>query len=145
LSRFDADVVDQAGVTDVIIMLGLNDLGGGAQSPELIAGLTELVQRAKAAGINPLLGTLTPVSTSVFFRDQSEINDWIRSQDLAPVVDFERAVADPGHPRRLLPAYDGGDHAHLSAAGYERMADEVDLAAFQGRVCASRRAGAPAG
>ena len=41
----------------------------------------------------------------------------------------------PAHPRRLLAAYDGGDHAHLSAAGYERMAAEVELADFQGRVC----------
>ena len=35
-------------------------------------------------------------------------------------------------PRRLLPAYDSGDHLHPGDAGYDVIADSVDLAALAG-------------
>jgi hypothetical protein len=47
------------------------------------------------------------------------------------VIDFERAVADPAEPRRLLAAYDSGDHLHLNVAGYLAMADAIDLRLFE--------------
>ena len=28
------------------------------------------------------------------------------------VIDFDKAVRDPGRTPRILPAYDGGDHLH---------------------------------
>jgi lysophospholipase L1-like esterase len=40
------------------------------------------------------------------------------------------AVRDPGSPTRLLPAYDSGDGLHLNPAGYQRMADVIELALF---------------
>lgn len=45
-------------------------------------------------------------------------------------IDFDKAVRDPGHPDRLLPAYDHGDHLHPSDAGYIAMGDAVDLSLF---------------
>ena len=143
LTRFDADVLAQAGVTDVIILIGINDIGHGAEPPELIAGLTDLVNRMRAAGVRAFLGTLTPSGGSNnplytdadALEDRATLNAWIRGQSSAAVVDFDRALADPADPNRLLPAYDSGDHLHPSQAGHERMAQEVDLAAFQGGVC----------
>jgi len=143
LARFDADVLAQAGVTDVIILIGINDIGHGAEPPELIAGLTDLTNRMRAAGVRAFLGTLTPSGGSNnpqytdpdAFQDRAALNAWIRGQSSATVVDFDRALADPADPNRLLPAYDSGDHLHPSQGGHERMAREVDLAAFQGGVC----------
>ena len=61
------------------------------------------------------------------------LNRWIRGQRLADgVVDFDRAVRDPGDHGRLLPAYDGGDHLHLSRAGYRAMAGAVPLDLLRG-------------
>jgi lysophospholipase L1-like esterase len=143
LTRFDTDVLAQAGVTDAIILIGINDIGHGAEPPELIAGLTDLVDRMRAAGVRAFLGTLTPSGGSNnplytdadALEDRATLNAWIRGQSSAAVVDFDRALADPADPNRLLPAYDSGDHLHPSEAGHERMAREVDLAGFQGGVC----------
>jgi lysophospholipase L1-like esterase len=46
------------------------------------------------------------------------------------VIDLDRVVADPAVPNRLLPEYDSGDQLHLSPAGYEAMAEAVDLNLF---------------
>ena len=60
------------------------------------------------------------------------INAWIRtSGEYDAVIDFDAAVRDPEHPERFLPAYDGGDHLHPSAAGYKAMADAIDLQLFE--------------
>ena len=48
------------------------------------------------------------------------------------VIDFAAAVADPGNPDRLNPAYDSGDHLHPNAAGYRAMAAAIDLRALLG-------------
>ena len=42
-------------------------------------------------------------------------------------VDFDAAVRDPANPAALLAADDSGDHLHPSAAGYQAMANAVDL------------------
>jgi hypothetical protein len=44
----------------------------------------------------------------------------------------------------MLPAYDSGDHLHPNDAGYQAMADAVDLSLFDFRN-AARRATTPKG
>jgi len=46
---------------------------------------------------------------------------------------------DPQHPDHLLPAYDCGDHLHLSVEGYKAMGGAVPLDLF-GRKCAPAKA-----
>ena len=36
---------------------------------------------------------------------------------------LDAAVRDPANATSLLPAYDSGDHLHLSPAGYQKMAE----------------------
>ena len=134
---------DEAGVTDVIVLIGINDIGHGAEPPELIAGLTALVDRMREAGVRAFLGTLAssggsaspPYTDADAFEDRAALNAWIRgqSQRRSPISTGRSPI--PSDPNRLLPAYDSGDHLHPNQAGHERMAREVDLAAFQGRVC----------
>jgi lysophospholipase L1-like esterase len=40
-------------------------------------------------------------------------------------------VQDPANPLQLLPAYDSGDHLHPGDAGYQAMANAIDLTLFQ--------------
>ena len=46
------------------------------------------------------------------------------------MIDFEAALRDPGHPTRMLPRYDCGDHLHPSTEGYLRMGEIIDLSLF---------------
>ena len=45
-------------------------------------------------------------------------------------MDFDRAVRDPENPLQFLPIYDSGDNLHPSDAGYQAMADAIDLSMF---------------
>jgi lysophospholipase L1-like esterase len=56
------------------------------------------------------------------------VNAWIRtSGKFDAVIDLDAAVRDPASPTRLLAAYDSGDKLHPSPAGYQKMAEAVDL------------------
>lgn len=148
LERLRTDVLRQRGVTTVILWLGINDL---SQTPratpaELIAGYERLIARLQRADLRVLQATLTPFKgfppTAGSGEDQQEtsrlaVNRWIRSHSTADaVVDFDRAIRDPDDPRRLAPRYDDGEHLHLTAAGYRRVARVVPLRALASPPCA---------
>jgi lysophospholipase L1-like esterase len=143
--RFDRDVLGVPEATHMIVMGGLNDLGGpavfGGRRPtaaEVTAGLRELARRAAAHGIRPVLGTTTPLLGSVYesFRAEGNeqirlaLNEALRAQRDWPVADFAASVADPADPGRLAPAYDCGDGIHLSDAGARALAQALDPALF---------------
>ena len=148
LARFDRDVLGQAGVTHVIVLLGINDIGHpGSSAPEsetvsagdIVAGLKQLIARAHEKGLTIVGGTLLPFENTTiagFYSPEKEVvrqavNQWIRSAHaFDAVVDFDQALRDPSHPTRLLPAYDGGDHLHPSDAGHAAMANAIDLSIF---------------
>ena len=46
------------------------------------------------------------------------------------MIDFDAAIRDPQQPSRIHPKFDSGDHLHPNNAGYEAMANAVDLALF---------------
>jgi lysophospholipase L1-like esterase len=154
LRRLDADALGQAGVTTVLIELGLNDIGnGGASADQIIAGLQALVARVRAAGLRVLLGTLTPSENArpETYGDaaaqavRAAVNGWIRSGaagDDVVIVDFDLTLRDPGFLGRLNPGYDSGDGLHPNALGYQAMAQAVDLGqlATTGCACQTRRA-----
>ncbi|HEX5460288.1 MAG TPA: SGNH/GDSL hydrolase family protein [Steroidobacteraceae bacterium] len=153
LARFDRDVLAQAGVRYLIVLEGINDLGtaerlapiSAAQHTELVHQIIgtyqQIILRAHAQGIFVIGGTITPDGGSDYYHpsaaseaDRQAVNAWIRQRGhFDAVVDFDRAVRDPAHPDRLLPAYDSGDHLHPSPAGYRHMARVVSLGLFAAR------------
>jgi lysophospholipase L1-like esterase len=145
LDRLRPDALDAAGVTDVIVLAGINDIGvRSATADQVIAGLADLVAQVRASGRRALLGTLTPsagAQPSTYGDLEAEaarqrVNAWIRSSGAADaVVDFDAALRDPSDPSRLLGAYDSGDHLHPNLAGYRAMADAVPLAQLRGTGC----------
>ena len=88
---------------------------------------TPRVARLGQAARLPRLGALRAEA-----RERQAVNRWIRtSGEYDGVIDFDRALRDPGHPLRLLPAYDSGDHLHPNDAGMAAMADAVPLRLFR--------------
>jgi lysophospholipase L1-like esterase len=146
LSRFDRDVIALSGVTNVILLEGINDLGLAAEgqlpaAADIVAGHRQLVARAHAHGIKVLAGTVLPfegtnlgaIAPSYSSAEKNSrreaMNTAIRTGGFYDgVIDFEAAVRDPGHPRQLLAQFKGADNLHLTDAGYKVMADAVDLA-----------------
>ena len=150
LERFDRDVIATAGVRYMVVLIGINDIGhpGTGTIPiseeptvdELIAGYRQLIARAHAKGIAIYGATLTPFEGTVFpgyYSPEKEqirqgVNNWIRSGDeFDGVIDFDRAVRDPSHPTRMLPAYDSGDHLHPNDLGMQAMANAIPLQLFR--------------
>ncbi|MBJ8342885.1 GDSL family lipase [Antrihabitans sp. YC3-6] len=137
VSRFDRDALAVPGVTDVILMEGTNDLASTFHAPSTIeqitAGLAELITRAHARGVRVHLGTIPP-RTDVLappdaYASITAINNWIRTASEADsVVDFDATLRDPQNPAKLHPQFDSGDGIHPNSAGYQAMADTVDLA-----------------
>jgi len=140
--RFGRDVLGQAGVDTVVVLLGLNDIGFSetdeqptykpapvVEADELIAGYRELIRQGREGGLRVVGCTLLPFGGSDHWGEHAakvshEVNEWIRcAGEFDAVVDLRRVMADPGDPDRLHPAYDFGDHLHPNDEGYEVMAE----------------------
>ena len=140
LARFDRDVLMQSGVTHVIILEGINDIGNshvtGITAEDLIFGLHQLVKRARERGLVVIGATLTPAGprpqfTPVHEAKRAAVNAWIRTSGVFDaVIDFDAVTRDPAHPTQFLPIYDSGDHLHPSDAGYKAMGEAIDLKLF---------------
>ncbi len=150
LARFDRDVLDQPNVRWVILLEGINDIGGSGyawdakdkiDAQQLIDGMKQLIARAHARHVKIYGATLTPFGgngwpyhSAAGEKTREQLNAWIRhSGAFDGVVDFDKAVRDPAAPRKMLPAYDSGDHLHPSSAGYRVMAAAVELKLFSGK------------
>lgn len=146
LARFDRDVLSQAGVKYVIVLEGINDIGGlhNPNRPEykltaedLEQGLAQLVARAHEHGIKVFGATLTPYKGAGYFTEKGEaireaVNQWILTGGVFDgVIDFDKTTRDPANPLMFAPDYDSGDHLHPKDAGYAAMANSIDLSLFR--------------
>ena len=77
--------------------------------------------------------TLLPFQGAGYYSPAGEaireaVNAWIRTSGAFDgVIDFDAVMRDPADPLRLNPAYDSGDHLHPDDAGYQAMADAINL------------------
>lgn len=148
LTRFDRDVLSTAGISSVVLLEGINDIGRAAQpgyaseavtADDLIAGYRQLIARAHARGVKIYAGTLLPFEGAMYFHAAGEatrqaVNVWIRtSGEFDGVIDFEAAMKDPAKPTRMLEGLHSGDFLHPGDAGYGRMAEIADKALFGAR------------
>lgn len=157
LTRFDRDVLAQAGVKYVIVGIGINDIAmpgsltaatEGIKAESIIAGYQQLISRAHKKGVR-IIGTTNPPFENSFLdlgppgppitfytpekeKMRQKVNAWIlSSKEFDGVVDLDAVVRDPSHPTQLLPNYDSGDHLHPNNAGCRAEGDAIPLALFQ--------------
>jgi len=135
--RFARDVLGQRSARWVILLEGVNDIGGsnGPQvATDLIAAYQEFIDAAHEQGMLVYGVPILPFGGNGYDTGDHEnsrqtVNTWIRTSGaFDEVIDLDAAVRDPANPRNLLPAYDSGDRLHLSATGLQAMADAIDLA-----------------
>ena len=142
LARFEMDALNHPGVTHVIVMEGINDIGNARQNPiptaeDLIAAHKQLITRAHARGVKIIGATLTPFWGAGYYTDAGEakrqaLNEWIRTgKAYDGVIDFDQATRDPSDPKKFLAEYDSCDHLHPSDAGYKAMGEAIDLGLFK--------------
>jgi lysophospholipase L1-like esterase len=143
LNRFNRDVLSQPGVKWVIFSDDpINDLGSTTPPPtsaQLIAGLQQLISMAHQNGIEFLCSTLTPYQGASYWTQQGETareayNAYVLSSGSGcdGVIDQAAATSNPSDPTMYLPAYDSGDHLHPNDAGYQAIANAVNLNLFGG-------------
>jgi lysophospholipase L1-like esterase len=141
-ARFARDALEQPGVRDVIVLEGINDIGlsvgplhsdAGLTAARVIAGYRDLIAQAHARGVRIFGATLLPYQGAGYYSPAGEaireaVNAWIRTSGaFNGVIDFDAVMRDPADPLRLNPAYDSGDHLHPNDAGYQAMADAINL------------------
>jgi len=135
--RFSRDVAAQTGVTAVIVLEGINDLGAGRSSAQIIEGYRTLIAAAHAQGLRIYGGTLTPSAgaTSASNTDRLALNNWIRTAaEYDGFIDFDAAVRDPVDPTLWRTGY-SYDQLHGNSVGYQAMGGAPDLAALVGDGC----------
>jgi lysophospholipase L1-like esterase len=146
--RLERDVLSLSGVTSVIWMEGTNDFGNageGVTVEQVEAGVQRVVDRirAKFPGVKIIGATLTPNlhSTNPDHGSAEEdrkvraYNDFVRTTKLFDgVADFFKVTVD-GESGELKPEFvpdstigGPGDKLHPNRAGYQAMADTIDLA-----------------
>ena len=155
LARLDRDVFSLPGVKALIIFEGVNDLGlsfGRFEGPlagilksfpareisaaQMIAGYRQLIERAHAVGIKVYGATIAPYKGAMYWSPEGEavrqeINRFIRTSGaFDAVLDFDQVLADPADPLAMSAAYHMGDHLHGNDAGYQALADSIDLGLF---------------
>ena len=155
LARFDRDALALPGVTHIVLLEGLNDIGfpgaklGGEYladptdvraANEIIDAYRQLISRAHGHGVKLIGATISPfegVDLPGYYSDTKEairqaLNKWIRtSGSIDGVIDFDAILRDPDHPSRLLARFAFRDHLHPNDEGYRAMAEAIDLALFK--------------
>jgi lysophospholipase L1-like esterase len=147
--RFPVDALAQSGVRWVIIIEGVNDIGncppgkGQTLAANIISAYKNFIAAAHAKGIRIFGGTIMPFGAASGYGQNNgqlvqdhidawkTVNDWIRTSGaFDAVIDFAKAVVDPQRPEYMAGKYVTFDGCHPSSAGYEQMANTVDLTLF---------------
>jgi lysophospholipase L1-like esterase len=154
LARFDRDVLSVPGVSDVIVLLGTNDLGIGygparpgapprpadIHSPtfeELQAGYRQLIARAHSKGVKIYAATIMPFEGASYWSPAGDairqrLNAWMRtSKEWDGFIDFDAVWRDPARPTAIREGMGAPDHLHGSDAGYAALGDAIPLDLFK--------------
>ena len=139
LARLGPDVLQQPGVSEVVVFLGTNDLWFGDTVSELVSGYRQVAARVRRAGLRVVGVTLLPRSSGRWpwsphqQEELEQVDHWlVSSHTFDAVLNLAHAVSDVYNgacdPWVMFPPYDSGDHLHPNAAGQVAMANAVNPA-----------------
>lgn len=133
MKRYDRDILEQRGVSAVVIFEGVNDLGSingnsEAMAANLIEAYQQMAKKARERGYKVYGATITPFgghSYFTFFREAARqtVNEWIRTSGIFDgVIDFDKLMRNPSEPSKLKADLQD-DWLHPNAAGYKVMGE----------------------
>lgn len=128
--RFDRDVI-AAQPAAVVIIAGVNDIYQGKPAATVTAQLRAMYDRAAAARIPVVAGSILPYNTATAAQNEAmhAVNAWIATQAAQDAhvrfVDTRAAVAAAGDRDQLSGSPDG---LHPDVNAYHRMADAIEPA-----------------
>ena len=142
LNRYERDILSKPGVKFVIILEGVNDIGG-VRTPDaatsvasgLIAAYKMMIDSAHSRGLKIYGATITPFKGNGYYNQYSEecrneVNGWIRgSGRFDAVIDFDFVVRNPMDTISLASSFQN-DGLHPDLQGFKKMADCIDLRLF---------------
>jgi lysophospholipase L1-like esterase len=134
MARYMRDVLGQSGVKYVIVFEGTNDIGGQDASAATITGVfDQFIAMAHAQNLLIYGATITPFGENADYYSvphetvRQAVNAYIRTPGkFDGFIDFDAAVRNTADPPGIQDAYDM-DGLHLLPAGYQKLADTVDL------------------
>lgn len=142
--RFDRDILSQNGVRYLIVLEGINDIGGIRTSEavsnvvnELITSYIQMIEKAHAKGIKVYGATILPFAKSFYDTDfrqsaRDSVNNWIRNSGrFDAVIDFDKVMQTPDNLRLILSEVHSGDFLHPNELGYKKMGESIDLNLFK--------------
>jgi len=144
VSRFDRDILNQAGIRWAIVFEGVNDIGGvnsaaaaTTRANSLIAAYQQMIVKAHARSIRIYGGTIMPFKGNSYYNQYSEscrntVNEWIRTKgNFDGCIDFDKVMRSPQDTARIVSSYQN-DGLHPDANGHKLMGESVDLSLFTG-------------
>lgn len=144
LDRFERDVLSQKGTKWLVILEGINDIGGiknpedaPTKAQELIEAYKVMIDKAHTKGIKVYGCTILPFAKSFYDAPHKQeardiVNAWIRtSKAFDAVIDFDKAMVAEEGSKTILSNLHDGDFLHPNEAGYVKMGETVDLNLFK--------------
>lgn len=138
VTRFQKDVLAQAGLRWIIVFYGVNDIGEGNEpASTIINAYRTLISQAHAQNIRIYGATITPIKGSGYYSEEheavrQEVNAWIRTPGhFDKLIDLDKLISDPNEPDKMLAAY-ANDYLHPNIAGYKFIGESVDVNLFLG-------------
>lgn len=148
LARVDDDVLMIPGISYIVLLEGINDIGnsGGDWEPfgilptvdvaDLISAYQQIITKAHMRNVKVIGATMLPFEGAFYYSAEKEsireaVNKWIRnSGQFDGVIDFDMAVRDPASTGRIR-ADLAGDPLHPNGKGYRVMGEMIDLNLFK--------------
>lgn len=143
LTRFDYNILNQSGVKWLVILEGVNDIGGirkpedaPIRAKELTEAYQTMIDKAHAHGLKVYGCTILPFGKSNYdapYRQEAwkTVNEWIRnSGKFDAVIDFDKLM-ESEEPGVILSDMQDNDHLHPNQVGYKRMGDFINLDLFR--------------
>ena len=142
VARFNTDVLEQTGLSYVIILYGINDIIYANQNAaNIINTYKSMISKLHKKNVLVYGGTILPFGASANDYNanrekvRQDVNKWIRETKsenggFDAVIDFDVTVTDGNESKPSMKKEYMFDGLHPGPAGYKAMGDLIDLSLF---------------